>query len=145
MLAVLLTLVLFVAWSTVGLAALVVLRANLSDLRVALTAPILGSALTILPLFALSNLRVSMITAAPPVGVVVLAGSLIVLALRRPRLSIAVAPIAVLCVVDLAIVGWPMFEFGFDWIANANGDMALYVLAATHLMDHGLLSPVDVA
>ena len=38
-----------------------------------------------------------------------------------------------------------MFHFGFDWIANANGDMAFYVLAATHLMGHGLRSPVNLA
>ncbi len=36
-----------------------------------------------------------------------------------------------------------MFRFGFDWIANANGDMGYYVLSATHLMGHGLQSAVD--
>ncbi len=36
-----------------------------------------------------------------------------------------------------------MFHFGFDWLANVNGDMGSYVLSATELMRHGLQSPVD--
>ena len=144
MLAILLTLGLFLAWSAVGLAALVAVRADVGEVRVALTAPVLGSALTVVFLFLLSNAGVSMNRAAPPVCVVLLVGSLLALAWRRPRLSLAVAPVAVLCVIDLVLLGRPMFHFGFDWIANANGDMAFYVLSATHLMRHGLQSPVDL-
>lgn len=143
MLAVLLTLVLFLVWCVIGLAALVALRADVRELRVALTAPILGTALTVVPLFALSNAGVPMDSGALPVWVVLLVGSLIVLALRRPRLSLAVAPVVVLCLIDLALLGRPMFQFGFDWIANANGDMGYYVLSATQLMGHGLQSAVD--
>ena len=143
MLAVLLTLALFLVWCLIGLAALVVVRADIRELRVALTAPILGTALTVLPLFMLSNAGVPMDSGAPPVWGGLLAASLIVVALRRPSLSLAVVPVVVLCVVDLALVGRPMFRFGFDWIANANGDMGYYVLSATHLLGHGLQSAVD--
>ncbi|MBA2741622.1 MAG: hypothetical protein H0U46_06380 [Actinobacteria bacterium] len=50
-----------------------------------------------------------------------------------------------LCLLDLALLGRPMLQYGFDWIANANGDMAYYVLSATHLLGHGLQSPVNLA
>lgn len=145
MLAALAALTLFVVWSLVGLAALVVLRADVTALRIALTAPAVGSALTVLPLFTLSNAGISMEAGGLPVGAVLVAGALIMLAVRRPHVPLAVAPVLALSVVDIALVGRPMFEFGFDWIANANGDMAYYVLAATNLMEHGLQSPIDVA
>jgi hypothetical protein len=140
----LLTLALFLAWCAVGLAGLVVLRADLSEMRVALTAPILGSALTVVPLFMLSNAGAPMETAAPPVLALLLVVSLVVLAWRRPRLSLAIAPVIALCLLDLALLGRPMLQYGFDWIANANGDMAYYVLSATHLVGDGLQSPVNV-
>jgi hypothetical protein len=38
-----------------------------------------------------------------------------------------------------------MLVFGFHWIANANDDMANYVLSATLLQHHGLIAPLDVA
>jgi hypothetical protein len=144
MLAVLLTLVLFLVWCGFGLAALVAVGAEVMELRVALTAPVLGSALTVIPLFALSNAGVPMDVGALPVLVVLSVGSLVVLALRRPHLSLAVVPVVVLCLVELVVVGRPMFRFGLDWIANANGDMAYYVLSATELMRHGLQSTVDL-
>ena len=50
---------------------------------------------------------------APPVWGGLLVASLIVVALRRPSLSLAVVPVLVLCLVDLALVGRPMFRFGF--------------------------------
>jgi len=143
MLAALLTLVLFLIWSAFGLAALVVLRADIRDLRVVLSAPILGTALTVIPLFVLNNAGIPMDPGALPVWIVLLAASLAVLAWRRPRLSLTVVPVALLCLVDLVLLGRPMFHFGFDWIANANGDMGYYVLGATELMHHGLQSPVD--
>ena len=48
-----------------------------------------------------------------------------------------------LALFELVLLGRPLFHFGFDWIANANGDMGFYVLSATGLMHHGLQSPVD--
>lgn len=141
--AILLALALFLAWCAIGAAGLIVLRADLGDARVALTAPVLGSALTLVPLFVLSNAGAAMETVAPPVWVALLVVSLVVLAWHRPRLSLAVAPVFALCLLDLVLLGRPMLQFGFDWIANANGDMAFYVLSATHLVGDGLQSPVN--
>lgn len=144
MLAALLTVALFLAWSGLGLATLVALGADVKELRIALTAPVFGTALMVVPLFVLSNAGLPMDVGARPVSVVLLVGAVAVLAWRRPRLSVAVFPVLALSLIALLLLGRPMFEFGFDWIANANGDMAYYVLAATHLMGHGLQSGVDI-
>jgi hypothetical protein len=135
---------LFFAWFAIGLAALVVLRADVKNLRIALTAPILGSGLNVIPLFVLNNAGLPLSTGGPLVWGVLLVGSIAVLVWRRPRVSLAILPLLVLCLVQLVLVGRPMFHFGFNWIADANGDMGLYVLSATELLGHGLRTAVDV-
>ena len=42
-------------------------------------------------------------------------------------------PVVVLCLLELVLVGRPMFRFGFDRLANANGDMAYYVLSRVRI------------
>jgi hypothetical protein len=143
MLAAAATVGLFLVWAGFGLAALSAIGADVQDLRVALTAPMVGTALTVIPLFVISNAGVSMDGGARAVLIVLLLASVAVLAVRRPRLSLAVVPVFVVCLLEIVFVGRPMFRFGFDWLANANGDMAYYVLSATHLMRHGLQSAVD--
>ncbi len=143
MLAALLTFALFVVWSLFGVAALAALKADVTKLRIVLTAPMLGAALTVIPLFVLSNAGVPMTTGAPPVWAVLLVGSLVSIGIRRPSVPLAAAPVGAICVVGMVVLGRPMFQFGFDWIAEANGDMAHYVLSATQLMNHGLQSQVD--
>ena len=139
------TLGLFLLWSAFGLAALVAVRADVRDLRVVLAAPILGTALTVLPLFVLSNAGLGMEAGARPVILFLSLAAALILVRCRPRLPPAVLPVAVLCLLELLLVGRPMFRFGFDWLANANGDMAYYVLSATHLLGNGLRSAVDYA
>jgi hypothetical protein len=143
MAAVLTILVVFVGWSAVGLAVLAAAGADTRVLRLALVAPVLGSAVTALPLFALSNLGVPMASVARPTVIVLAVCSLVILAFRRPSLPVAVVPVLLACLASVVLVGRPMFTFGFHWLANANGDMAYYVLSATSLLHHGLLSPVD--
>jgi hypothetical protein len=144
MLAVFFTLVFFAGWSAVGIAGLHLLRADLRDLRVALSAPMFGSALLVLPLFMLSNFGVPMRLGGPPVIGVFVIASIAVLALRRPRIALAVVPVIALCLVDVVLVGRPMFDLGLRWLADANGDMGYYVLSATELMNHGLRTAIDV-
>jgi hypothetical protein len=143
--AVLLTLALFGAWWVIGLAVLAAVRADTQELRVVLVAPALGTAATVIPLFVLSNLGVPMETGARPVCFALALAATVVLAIRRPHLPFVVVPVLGVCVVNLVLVGRPMFRFGLNWIANANGDMAYYVLSATSLLHRGLLSPVDAA
>ncbi len=82
---------------------------------------------------------------APPAVIVLLAASICVLTWRRPSVPLTAAPVLGMCLVVLLLTGWPMIHYGFRWIANANDDMANYVLSATELVHHGLLAHVDLA
>jgi hypothetical protein len=143
MTAIALALGVFAAWCLIGCALLAVVRADTTELRVVLTAPALGASLTVVPLFVLSDAGMSTERSSIPVAVVLLVGSIVVLAWRRPRLPKAVAPVLLICIGALLLAGWPMFTFGFNWIANVNDDMANYVLSATQLVHHGLFAPLD--
>src|SRR6266511_4634172 len=135
----------FFAWWIIGLAFLVLMRADVASLRLALAAPALGTAVTVLLLFALSRAGAAMEEGALPLMSILLGLSVVVLVLRRPRVSLFVVPVIALCIANLFLIGRPMLSYGFNWIANANDDMANYVLAATTLLHHGLLAPLDVA
>ena len=138
------TVAVFLVWFGIGLAALTALRADVRQLRVVLTAPVLGTALNLIPLFVLSNLGFGMTKVARPTCVVLIAASAGVLAWRRPRLPLAILPVLGVCVADLLLLeGARCSSSVSTGIANANGDMAYYVLSATHLMKHGLQSAVD--
>ena len=108
----------FAAWWVIGLALFAILRADTSDLRIAFTAPVVGSAVMVLPLFLLSYSGVAMKTGAVPVEVALLAVSVAVVAVRKPHLPRAVVPVLVLCVIDALLIGQPFFQFGFHWIAT---------------------------
>src|SRR5262245_16666106 len=125
----LLTLVLFAAWLVIGVAALAAVGADLRSLRLALTAPALGTAVTVLPLFVLSYAGVGMAEVARPFAVVLLVIAGGILVWRRPRLPVTAAPVVAVSVAGLLLAGWPMWGLGFGWLAEANDDMANYVLS----------------
>jgi hypothetical protein len=141
----LITLAAFAAWWVIGLGLLAALQADTRDLRVALTAPLVGTAATVLLLFFLSHAGVAMADGAPPVIAVLLLSSTLIIVVKRPPIAWGVWPIVALAVANALLIGWPMFEFGSGWIANANDDMANYVLSATDLLHHGLLGQIDFA
>jgi hypothetical protein len=133
----------FACWWAVGLATLAAVRANVGELRIALIAPVVGSAVTVFPLFFLSNIGIPMADAGPPTLIATLALSLLVLARLRPRPRRAVAYILAIALANLLLVGRPMWQFGLRWIANANTDFSYYVLSTTSILHHGILSPLD--
>lgn len=145
MIALLLAFVIFLLFGLIGFAFLAAMGADTTSARVALTAPALGSTMALLPLFALSRANVALADGAVPLSIALAGASIAVLLLRRPALPEAVAPIAAIGVVALLLAGWPMAPLGFRWIANANDDMANYVLSATRLLHQGLLSPLDAS
>jgi hypothetical protein len=134
---------LFVAFSLIGYGVLTAVRADATDLRQALTAPAIGACLFVVVGFALSELGFSGSHSAPPVFVVLLLGSIAVIAWRRPAAPIAAIPVIVAAFVGLTLVGLPFFDFGFRWVANGNDDMANYVLSATRLWHHAYSTPLD--
>ncbi len=143
--AVALTLALFAAWWLTGLAVLAAVRADVRSLRVALTAPMLGTAVTVLPLFVFSSAGVATDDFALPVCIVLVIGAGAVVIRRRPRLPRAIVPVLGIAIGGMLLTSWPMFEFGFRWLANANDDMANYVLSATDLLHQKLIGRVDLA
>src|SRR5436190_1188775 len=121
MIAILTTLAIFGAFWLYGLALLSALRADIADLRVVLTAPVVGSVLATLVLFILSFAGVTMGTAGRPVAIGLAVVSAAVLAWRRPRIGPAVVAVLAVCLADVALVGRPMLEFGFNWVGNDIG------------------------
>jgi len=144
MTAFLLTLAAFAVFWLIGLAMLAAVRADTASLRVALTAPAIGSCVVVLPAFMLSHTGVAIEHVAIPLMIALLVGAVVLLAIRRPPLPMSVVPVLVVCVVGLLLAAWPMLEFGFHWLANGNADMANYTLSAQVLVSHGLLAPFDI-
>jgi hypothetical protein len=143
--AALLTVALFGVWSLIGLAVLAAVKAQTGSLRIALTAPALGMATSVLLLFVFSHAGVALEDCTLPITIVLLVGSAAVIAVRRPTLPAGIVPVLAICVGALVLAGWPMFVYGFSWIANANDDMANYVLSATQVLHRGLLAPADLS
>jgi hypothetical protein len=143
MTALLFVLALFAGWLLVGLALLALLRADISELRVVLTAPAIGTCVTALVVFPFSEAGVGIGECAVPIAIVLLLASVVVIVLRRPRVHRGVFAVAVVCVAGLLLAAWPMFSLGFGWLANGNEDMTNYVLSAQDLLKHGVLAPID--
>jgi hypothetical protein len=144
MMPLLLTVAAFAVFWLLGLALLAAVQADTSSLRVALTAPALGSCVLLLPAFVLSHAGFALEGAALPLLVAVALAAAIVLAVRRPALPLGVVPVLLACGLGLALAAGPMLEFGFHWLGNANEDMSNYALSAQQLLHHGLLAPIDV-
>jgi hypothetical protein len=139
MTALLLVLALFAGCWLVGLALLSLVRADTSELRVALTAPAIGTCVTVLVTYLFSEAGVGVGDCALPIGSVLLVASVSTLALRRPRVHPGVLAVALVCVAGLLLAAWPMFSLGFHWFGNGNDDGANYVLSAQDLLQRGLL------
>jgi hypothetical protein len=144
MIALLLSAGLFAAFWLVGLALLAAVRANTSELRVALTAPAIGSSVLLIPAFVLSHAGVAIEHVVVPIVVVLLVAAVVILVIRRPRAPLAVLPVIAVCIAGLVLDARPFFDFGFHWLANGNADMANYTLSAQDLIHHALLAPFDV-
>lgn len=144
MTAVLLTLALFAGFWLIGLALLALVGADTANLRVALTAPAVGAALSALAAFTLSYAGLATDGFAIPLTTVLLVGAGLVLLARRPRIPRSAWLVVAIAVGGFLAAAWPMFSLGFRWVANANSDMSVYVLSAQQLLHHGLAAPLDV-
>lgn len=139
MLAILLALGLLLFWAALGWALISTLEVDRDPLQSLLISPAIGIACTLLPSFWLNGL------AGLPVESF---GRYLALALcffivlawikRRPTWSwrelIFFAPV----IGGIILIGFPMFDFGFDWVANANDDWANYNLGAMRHLTAGL-------
>ena len=131
MLAILLTLSLFSFWTLLGVCLITALRVRLAPLRQLLLAPVVGVVLTVLPLSLLSRFGFVVGNVAHSLTVVLLIACGLVLLFARPAFPWRrYGPFAACLVGGLLLTGWPMLEFGFDWLSLCNPDMANYCLGA---------------
>jgi hypothetical protein len=143
--AVLLTWALFLAWSFVGLAVLRLGR-HRWKLGTLLLAPTVGFAALAVPAYILVRFGVPVRLSAAPVLIAALAASGVALWRARPARARATGlwrqwrPLALVLAAAFALTGWPLFQYGFDWVANGNEDMANYCLVATGYRDHAFAS-----
>ena len=135
-----LSILLFAFWGMVGFALVALLHTQRNLLQNALLAPVAGVATTVIPIFLLNR-------AGLPVArfAVTLAGALLLLSVLliwqlRPLIPLRqYMPFAGVFMLALLMTGWPMLEFGFDWVSYSNDDMANYVLAAHRFLNHGFM------
>jgi hypothetical protein len=136
----LLVLALLAGCSLVGVALLTLVRAETSELRVILTAPAIGTCVTVLAAFVFSEAGAGIASCAVPIGVALLVASIAIVAVRRPRVHPGALGVAIVCVAGLLLAAWPMFSLGFRWFGNGNDDGANYVLSAQDLLQRGILA-----
>ena len=138
MLALGLSLALFVFLATVGRAALVVARYRSSVLRAWLLAPAVGLAVLVMALMVLNQGGLPIRSFAGWLTAGLGLASVAVLARTRPPFPRRALAIFAGAVVGMMLwTGWPALEFGFNWVSYANDDMANYCLAAERFADCG--------
>lgn len=142
--AVLLTWALFFGWTAIGLAVL-----NAAGLRNGARKLLLAPALGVVPAAVLAYTGVKLgfpvRESGVVIGIAVLALTLAALWLTRGPLERVLVtarrqlPFAGVLVAAFALTAWPLFKFGYDWVANGNDDYANYCLGATGFREHGYL------
>jgi hypothetical protein len=139
--AVLLAWALFLLWTVLGLAALRLGRHRWA-LPTLLLAPTVGFAAVLVPTYAIVRFGVPVRLSAVPVLAGLLAAAVVVLWRARPDRVRARGlwrqgrAFAVILVGAFGLTAWPLVDYGFDWVANGNDDMANYCLVATGYRDH---------
>ncbi|HEY0863393.1 MAG TPA: hypothetical protein VGD97_04760 [Lacunisphaera sp.] len=134
----LLSLFLFGYFTLLGRSVMVALKYEAPVLRGWLASPTVGLAVVTLGIMVLNQAGWPIRDFALPL----LAGGLLFSAAvgvwRRPCLPVrALLPFAGVLVISLLYSAWPALLTGFDWVAQANDDMANYCLGAQRMLNHG--------
>lgn len=137
------TLAIFAFFTAVGYAT-VLIAARDPDGSVIFLAPTVGTAVVVLPTLFANYLGFPIREVGPPLALLLLAGSTIVIArCPRPALPRWYILVGLVLVFALLLNAWPMFVFGSDWMSYVNGDMNTYVHGANNMFGAGFLSPPD--
>lgn len=142
MVAVLLTVALFLYWMAVGYAVLALLPARVGPRRELMLAPAIGASLVTLAIFWPNQLGFAVRSYATPTLVAVGIAAAAVLWWKRPLFPARrmKAFFAVL-LAALLLAGWPMAIFGFDWAGYNNSDMTHYALGSMRVLNGGFFDP----
>lgn len=144
MLALGLTLLIFIFWIIVGYAVIVALRTRFNLIQNLLLAPSVGLAVTVLAVFWLNRIGLPVKTFGLILGLIMLTGAAFLLWRLRPITPFRrYLPFALVFFLTALIVGRPMLEFNFDWLSYSNDDMANYVLGAHRFLNYGFLQLPD--
>ncbi|HEY2584608.1 MAG TPA: hypothetical protein VGI81_02445 [Tepidisphaeraceae bacterium] len=144
MIALVLSLCVFVFLTVVGYAVLALLAKDEEPLYRLLLAPVTGASATILLLFIGNELGLPVERFGPALAAALVLGSGVVLWRAGRRVPAKdLWPFVLLSVLALFATGWPMLKFGLDWVSFCNDDMANYCLGAERLLRHGYFQAPD--
>ncbi|MFN8419822.1 MAG: hypothetical protein U0528_11375 [Anaerolineae bacterium] len=133
-----LTLILFIFWLVLGYAVAYTLNARSDVLQNALLAPVVGIAVTLLPMFWLNRLGLPIERFATVWLMTLILLTAILWWWRRPIVPLKkYLPFALILIAALLVIGQPLLYFGFEWRSYGNDDMANYVLRAARLLHYG--------
>jgi len=145
MVALLITLLLFLYFAIIGYAILQVFPSRLKPALNLLIAPTIGLCATLLPVFYLNRFGVPVKNFSIPLTLTLLALSVLVLWRNRPVIAPRrVAIVSILGLLTLLLTSWPMLLYGLDWMAVANDDMANYCLAAQRFYHEGFFDKPNI-
>ncbi|MEO8659634.1 MAG: hypothetical protein ABI693_14275 [Bryobacteraceae bacterium] len=137
---------LFVLWSVLGVGFLTAFYSRRNLLRNLLLAPVTGASLVLLFVFWINRLGIPVGRFGRPLWAALLVVSLGLLWFRRKRPIIPfrrTAPFVFLLIASFFLSGFPMLEFGTNWLSYGNDDMSNYVLGATRFHDFGYFDIPD--
>ena len=141
MIALFLSLGLFILWMTIGYGLLTISKPRLGLIQGVLISPALGIAVTVVSTFAINRAGLPVKDFGSALIIVLVVLSCLIFYKFRPYFPLfrLKACAGILLIAEL-LAGWPMLNFGFDWIAFANDDMANYSLGAQRFLNNGFFS-----
>jgi hypothetical protein len=132
-----LTVALFAFFSLVGYAVLRGLKVRLDPLQEVLLAPVVGVVVLTVAVYLINRVGVPVGKFAYPLTVVLLVAAGLPMVVRPRRVPWRQwRPFGLVLLAALLLVGWPMFQYGFDWLSLCNDDMANYCLGAVRFHDY---------
>lgn len=146
MIALSLTVGIFLYWVLVGIAVLSLFPLRLRILQGILLSPAIGIAAVILPVFFLSRTGLPVRDFAGYLLPVLGGVSALVLAVKRPLLPLRKLWFFIIVLLAaLLLIARPMLSYGFDWVSYSNDDMANSALAAARFFNQGYFDAPNMA
>ncbi len=145
MYALLLTVSIFLYLSIVGFAIQTLCSQRQRIFQLSLLSPSIGLAAVLLPVFFLSRGGLPVVKYATYLllTITVLVALILIVKIRtNPFLKLQKS--AVILIVGLMLISWPMLKFDFSWVSYANDDMANYSLGAARFLAHGFFDPPNL-
>jgi len=123
--------------SLVGIAVASLLTRRIGT-TAALVAPVIGMGLILTLALSFNRMGIPIAVCGPIVVTVIGIIALALVIVRRPQIPWrAILPAMPAVIGGIALTGFPIAMYGFDWLANLNGDMTIYTGSGAQLLHHG--------